>query len=445
MKQLKRFLILSICGTVLISAMSCGCIFKKKDSNDIVQIKSLDKFPMYLDHSPPVPVYRISSNSTIHRFFDTSPISPSGRYVALFKMPYENKSPQPGDMGDVMLVDLKEGTEKSIAKTCGWEVQMGANVQWGANDSVVFYNNVDTTSWKPYCAKLNPFTGEIKKLDGTIFMASNDGKMLVSHDLIKSKLAQTGYGVILPDSLVKRNIGAPADDGVYVTDTDTGEEKLLVSIADIYEHSIPSIKIPNMIDYEYYCFQAKWNPQGTKLLTTIQWSPIGGGPRRRVVVTMNADGGNLRTAITADQWAKGGHHINWHPDGKHVTMNLNVRGKEGLEIIKVRDDGTDMQVIYPKGSGHPSFHKNGRYIVTDAYPNEDISFGDGSVPIRLIDTKLQTETCIARIYVSDIGGGEFRTDPHPAWDDSGKYITFNGYVGNTRQVYVADVSKLIEK
>lgn len=31
----------------------------------------------------------------LHRFFDTSPISPWGWYIALFRMPYENVSPRP--------------------------------------------------------------------------------------------------------------------------------------------------------------------------------------------------------------------------------------------------------------------------------------------------------------------------------------------------------------
>ena len=421
-----------------------GCQTPQSDhSSQETEVRNMTKFEKYETYDPPVPIYRISSNRTIHRFFDTSPVSPSGRYVALFKLPYENKSPLPNDEGDIVLVDLENGTETKVATSRGWEVQMGANVQWGSDDSTIIYNDVDPGTWQAYAVKLNPHTGQVEKMDGTVFMASNNGKMLVSHDLVKSKLAQVGYGVIVPDSLVEKNVGPPTDDGVYVTNTDTEEQKLLVSIADVYENTQPSIKIPNPQEYAYYCFQAKWNPQGTKILTTIQWSPLTGGPRQRVVITMNADGSNLKTAVTADQWAKGGHHINWYPDGDHITMNLNVDGKEGLEIIKAKDDGSDLQVIYPVGSGHPSFHPNGRYIITDAYPDEKIAYDDGTVPIRLIDTQLQKEVVIARIFVSDISG-EFRIDPHPAWDRSGNYVVFNGYVGDTRQVYMADLSQLIK-
>lgn len=41
-----------------------------------------------------VVVKTVSTGRVIHRFFDTSPLSPSGMFKALFRMPYENKSPQ---------------------------------------------------------------------------------------------------------------------------------------------------------------------------------------------------------------------------------------------------------------------------------------------------------------------------------------------------------------
>ena len=46
-------------------------------------------FPNYENFSPRVPVWCVTPErpACIHRFFDTSPISPSGRYVALFQLP----------------------------------------------------------------------------------------------------------------------------------------------------------------------------------------------------------------------------------------------------------------------------------------------------------------------------------------------------------------------
>ncbi|MGI8633878.1 MAG: TolB family protein [Segetibacter sp.] len=391
-----------------------------------------------------VTVKRVSTNRVIHRFFDTSPLSPSGQFLALFRLPYENKSPKPGDAGDVILVDIKTGKERVVAQSRGWEVQLGANVQWGKSDNELLFNDVDTATWKAFCVVLNPFTGKTRRLDGTIFMASNDGKKIASYNLIKSTYAQVGYGVVIPKKLIERNIGPVDNDGIYITDIATGKSKRIVTIKEIYDKSIPSIAIANPMDYEYYCFQVKWNPQGTRLLTTVQWSPIKGGARLRSVITMRPDGSDIRTAITPEEWAKGGHHINWMPDGEHLSMNLNIDGKEGLELISVKYDGTDLKTVFTPGSGHPSFHPKGLpLIVTDAYPNEPITKRNGTVPIRLLHTDTGKEEEIAEVFVSNTDG-EFRIDPHPAWDRSGRYVIFNGFTGNTRNVFIADLKKIVD-
>ena len=91
-------------------------------------------------------------------------------------------------------------------------------------------------------------------------------------------------------------------------------------------------------------------------------------------------------------------------------------------------------------SEHPSSSKVTNQA--DAYPGEHVAFGNGLVPIRLIDTKTATCQDIIRIDVSPVRG-EFRVDAHPAWDRSGRYVTFNGWINNTRRVLVADLSRLL--
>ena len=382
----------------------------------------------------------VAEGGCIHRFFDTSPISPSGKYIALFRFPDEIHSPRPGSLGEVFIQDVESGEVVFSIPSCGWEMQLGANVQWGKSDEELFYNDVDTTTWQAYAVRLNFKTGEKMRCEGTVFMVSPSGNELLSYDLCKSRLAQVGYGVIVPDSVVRCNVGPVADDGVYVTDLKTNSCRMIASLADIYEKSVPSIAISNPNDYEYYCFQVKWNLQGTRILTTVQWTPLSGGERRRAVITMNPDGSDIRTAITPEQWARGGHHINWMPDGDHLSMNLNIDGKEGVEIVSVKYDGTDLKEAYPIGSGHPSFNVAGLpYIVTDAYAGEVVA-GKGLTPIRLINYEQQTEYNLAEVYLPPIRNFEFRVDAHPAWDRTGRYIVFNGVKDGHRCVYMAEIN-----
>jgi len=181
-------------------------------------------------------------------------------------------------------------------------------------------------------------------------------------------------------------------------------------------------------------------------MTCLLYKALSGGKRKVIVITMKADGSDIRTAISAEQYAKGGHHMAWLPDGEHISINLEVDDQSpGLEIVTVKYDGSDLKEVYDLGSGHPSFHPRGLpYIITDAYTKETtVTEGDGFVPIRLINTKTKVETILAWIFVPDVEDSSFRVDAHPAWDRSGRYVIFNGYGDGTRCVYMADLEGIL--
>lgn len=408
-------------------------------------------FPRYTDFEPLVPVWCITPGTgrTMHRFFDSSPISPTGRYVALTRFPFEDRLPSPGDAAEVLLVDLATGEERVAAETRGWDTQLGAQAQWGADDSQLFFNDLDTLDWRPYGVKLDPLTGERFALEGTVYMVSRDGRWAASPCLLRTSITQAGYGVIVPLDYVPTNQGAAADDGVYVTDTETGSRRLLVSLREIVERATPPFDRAACDAGSFYGAHVKWTPQGDRLMLVLRWLPDDGGRMRPHVVTMKPDGSGIYVAVPADVWGRGGHHPDWHPDGEHVTMNLKLDG-ETLRLVQARYDGTGLRSLSDAvlGSGHPSFHRNGRHMVTDAYPGEPVAFGDGTTPIRLIDVEAGTEQTLVRIRTVPEWEGpkrELRVDPHPAWDRAWRRIAFNACPDGTRRVYVADLSGLIRQ
>ncbi len=411
------------------------------------------RFPADSEFDAKVPIARVASGRIIHRFFDTSPISPSGRYVGLFRLPQEVKPPQPGEAGEVVVVDLQTGKERVVASTRGWETQMGANVQWGKTDADLFFNDVDVATWTPFAVRLNPATGETKKFDGTVFTVSPDGTKLTSYNLIASRKIQVGYGVVLPEEKTRKNVGPVSDDGLFVTEIATGKTRMIASIRDIYEKAVPKLEIPNAERMEFYCFQIRWNPQGTRVMAFLRWhDPAAprGGPRLLTLVTMKGDGSDIRLAVTPKQYARGGHHPMWAPDGENITINLNIRDDtKDLDIVSVRYDGANLHSIYPVGSGHPSMHPTLPFVITDAYTNEPLARGDGTVPLRLIDLRDKTEVALAHVLArrSDSAqlSSEFRIDQHPVWDASGRFIVFNGVHNDTRAVYIADVGAWLQR
>lgn len=417
-------------------------------------------FPAYTEFDPLVPVWCVTpgKGGCLHRFFDTSPISPSGRYLAVVRFPFEDHKPLPGDKCQIVVVDLEKGSEHVVAESSGWEPQMGANLNWGGSDHELYFNDVDTQTWKPFAWKFDFLTGQRQRMEGTVYHASPDGKWLISANMSTMRKTQPGYGVCLPDDTVRWNIGLRDDDGFYLTDTASGKCRLLLSTREAFTRAHPAILMDDPQRYEIYGFHSKFNPQGDRLMLSLRWFPAADkplwdafkncGPKVRFAwVTMKLDGSELHCAVGPEQWEKGGHHGTWFPDGQRISMNLDINREGRMRLVQVQADGQDLRMMRSDlyGSGHPTVHPDGRHLLTDTYTHEPAAYGDGTIPLRWIDLTNGTEKAAVRINAQQpYNDVTLRIDPHPAWDRSWRYVTFNAFVGGTRRVFIADMQKLLE-
>jgi len=420
-----------------------------------MQPKLAGTFPAYTDFAPRVPVYCVTPGGTgyIHRYYDSSPFSPSGRYFAVTRLPFEDRLPKPGDVAEIAIVDLATGELRTVAETRGWDVQLGAQLQWGADDRTLLYNDLETRDWMPYGVRLDPQTGEHRRLAGTVYSVSPDGRWAASPCLRRMAVTQRGYGVVVPRDQIPENRGAPDDDGIWITDLESGDSRLLVSLARIVAEATPPLEAAHRRG-DFFAFHVKWNPQGTRIMLALRWLPRSWLPWKRKrrygakhVITMDADGSTVRVAVSAERWARGGHHPNWCPDGERVLMNLNTQG-DGLRFARLPHDGSSCETLAPnvRGSGHPTLHPDGRHLLTDAYVDEPLAFSDGTAPIRLVDIVDGVETTLARIRIQPLAEkatGVLRVDPHPAWDRSYTRIAFNACPDGRRRVFVADLREVL--
>lgn len=398
-------------------------------------------FPRYEKFSPKRPVCCVTPKhpGAIHRFFDTSPISPDNKHLIACVLPYENKLPQIGDTADILLVDLENGDEKVIASTKGWALQVGAHAQW-IDSHTVCYNDVNTQTWQPYLVKHDIITGEKTNMGFGVCVVSPNGRKALTNNLTKNRFTQNGYGVMIPDEMLKRNNNHPEDDGFFITDLVTGEASLFMPLSRLIDEAIEH---PDEFEKgAFYGCVPKWSPDGKRIMYIVRWVSDEGLPRRNMLFTSDSDGGNIKLALHYKEWAKWGHHVNWHPDSEHITLNLR-HNSDHIKFVIFRYDGGDLRPIMDDiyGSGHPTVYRDGRHILTDAYYSLDENvYPDGTVPIRWVDTQLHTDTELVRIMTRTALEGNFRLDPHPAWSYDWNYVAFNGYDENQRRVYVMDMT-----
>ncbi|MEM6392080.1 MAG: hypothetical protein AAF797_04845 [Planctomycetota bacterium] len=384
-----------------------------------------------------------------------SPFSPSGRYLAVLRLPYEDRRVEPGDVAEVWVVDLGSGAERRVAETRGWEMQLGANIHWGADDSELIFNDVEVGEWEPFARVVDPATGAGRRLEGTVYTVSPDGRYIASADMRAMRRTQAGYGVVLPEALVPARPGLSDDDGCWVTDVQTGKRELVASIRRLVEQSQNGFELDDPEKYDIYGFHSNWSPKGDRLMFTVRWTPREARgltdvteniPRFHSVLTLKPDGSDIYEAIPNSRWVHGGHHTYWAPDGEYLTANLRFPDREGLRLIRVRYDGSGLERLSDTvhGSGHPSMLPGGRFMITDTYTDENGFCDDGSSLLRWIDLEEHTERELVRFRTKQpTPRGEARVDPHVAWDRDGRYVAFNGFMDGTRRVYVADLASVM--
>ncbi len=376
--------------------------------------------------------------------------------MALFRMPFEDHVPQPGDAGEIVLIDLIEGTEKVVSQSYGFEQQMGANINWGADDHQLLFNDVNPDTWEVYAVNLNPFTGKRIRLEAGVYHASPDGLEACTGNPACKRRTQPGYGVLLPDNKTPVVTILSEDEGLFVTDTQTGKSRLLLSMRDIFETCFSKAYIDQYKNGECYLFHSKYSPSGKKIMFTTRWiaAEHHGHPDANAaglvtfnVFTCNRDGSDLQISIGQEHWVNGGHHTHWHPDEAYLTMNIR-KDWDKMYFARASLDGSVVEKVLDdvQGSGHPTFHPNGKFILTDTYFNEYIQYGDDTTPIRLIWLPDGQEEILMRISTRSPyqkTASVLRVDPHPAWDRTFRYAAVNAFLENTRRVLVLDMEQYL--
>ena len=80
----------------------------------------------------------------IHRFSDSSPVSPSGRYLAVTQVAEQYDILEKAIVTvfdlEMKVKDKGFGGSRIVAETAAYGSQLGAQVQWGATDEQLIYN-----------------------------------------------------------------------------------------------------------------------------------------------------------------------------------------------------------------------------------------------------------------------------------------------------------------
>lgn len=325
-----------------------------------------------------------------------------------------------GSLSEPAAIMLKDraGIVTKIAETKSWNWQQGCMLQWmpGSNEKIIF-NDYDAVS-SQYISKIIDKEGNIiQELELPVYSISKTGDYALSLNFSRLAAMRPDYGYfnIDYDELLEDD-----KDGIWYIDLKTSKTYLLLTLNQLKDLSY----VETMEGAQHKVNHIDIAPDGQTFMFLHRWK----GPQGRFMrlMTCNKDGNDLRI-LNGDIMTS---HCCWL-NSSEILAFCNYQGSVGYYKfnIHIKEAGLYSD-LFPKIDGHPSISPDGKYVITDSYPNLS-RFSS----LYLYDIQKQEMKIAAKFYQPTIFKGEKRVDLHPKWGKDSHSIFLESGHNRTRRLW----------
>jgi len=381
-----------------------------------------------------VPLRIITKGPKHHWFsyYDKLQFDPTNRYVLCMEVDFEHRTPTIDDTIRIGMVDLEDNDRWiDLDQSNAWGWQQGCMLQWvpGSEFEVIFNDREDGV----YVSRiLDVKTGKKRTVPHPVYSVSPDGKSAVTPDFRRIQDVRPGYGYVgAPDP--HSDDLAPEDAGIFHIDLETGESKLILSLAQISETG----QLPNPEHgIKHYFNHLLFSPDGSRFIALHRWRYPKGNRLTRMI-TANPDGSDVRI-VDGNGYTS---HFIWR-DPTHI-LAWSDQPSHGRAFY-LFEDGTDkVEAIGPdvmQQDGHCTYlpGHNNEWILNDTYPDEQ-RLQHPYLYHVLSGRKVE----LAAIHSPEQYTGEWRCDTHPRHSRDGKLVCFDSpHQDQGRQLHLVDISQI---
>ena len=396
-----------------------------------------------------VPTRSITRGPANHWFgyYDKREFDPSGRYVLANETSFEGRPPTGDDSINVGYVDTQnEDKWCPLGTSRAWGWQQGCMLQWvGDQGKQVLWN--DREGDRFVCRIRSIADGKVRTLSRPIYTISPDGKYGLSADFRRIDNLRPGYGY---DGLADPHVAerAPSKSGIWRINIATGEERLIMSLAEAA--AIPWPGGDRYAGAWHYFNHLLINPSGTRFTVLHRYRPefdpetlsFGGTANNGFItrmITANLDG-SQRFVLDPSGFTS---HFIWKND-EEITMWTRPKG-EASGFYTLKDQTRE---IMPVGhekmptNGHNTYlpHPYQDWILNDTYPDRKTS----RQTVFLYHVPSGRRFDLGHFPSPKAYRGEWRCDTHPRSSDDGTKVAIDSPHDNGRQVYLMDVRGVLD-
>ena len=368
-----------------------------------------------------------------HHFFGYYGIYPwdaTGKYHLCLQSDFHDRPPADGDSAVIGLIDMETGAFEAVAETQAWNLQQGSMMHWlpTAPDRLITYNARDDDRFISVIQDIH--TGHKRLLPYPIAAITRDGHKALGLNYARlwDMRPVVGYPGLTDPNADKMH---PDDDGLYIMDTATGEGKLLFSYEDArdYLSSYPEIQ-----NHKLWFNHPFINRDDSRVaFVVVYWDDA--GARRTVCLSMTLEGGDIR--IMNDLLTS---HCDWRTSD--VILGWFTM-KEGTSFFLVNDVTGEYESVRPdilSRDGHCSFTRDGAWLLDDEYPDDN-----DLRALFLWNMAEERLVVLGRFLSPPFFRNEIRCDLHPRWSRDERQVSFDSIHEGSRQIYVIDVSEVVER
>ncbi len=380
------------------------------------------------------PLARAVTRPPGHHFFgyyDKLPWDVTGRYLLALETSFIDRPPTTDDRTVIGRVDLAEGCRwEPLAETSAWNWQQGTMLHWLATapDRLIIHNDVEGGQFVSVIRDVH--TGEKRTLPRPIYALAPDGRSAVTLNFARVHRHRPGYGYVGVDD-PWADEPAPERDGVYWMDLETGDSRLIISLAQI----VATEPQPSMAGTSHWVNHLQFNTDGSRFLFLHRWGVIGKRWGTRMF-TADPDGGDV-CCLNPDEMTS---HFDWR-DRDHVLAWAHQHDV-GDRYFLFGDHHTGREIVGEDVltcDGHCSYSPDRRWILTDTYPD-----AERKRTLILYRPEDEQRIDVGRFYAPPELDGEIRCDLHPRWSRDGRQVCFDSVHEGHRQIYVIDVGEVID-
>lgn len=374
-------------------------------------------------------IVRISPNDEYEYFYgyyDKSPWDATDRYMIALQVKNANKVPDSTEEAKIVIFDTENNNEmKIIGTTHCWNTQQGCMAQWLGPDfkTKIIYNDYRNEKYVSVVYNIKSDIEE-KIYDMPIYDVSKDGKTALTLDFSRLHRLRKGYGYANKKEETKKE-KCPDKTCIWKINLKTGKISSVIKYTDLYKFETRD----EMVNAEHKVNHIMISPNGKRFMVLHRWFKHKEKFTR--LVTMNIDGTDMYN-LSDDNFVS---HCCWKNNKEILSFLRKKQTKDHYYLMKDKTKEYELFWKELNTDGHCTYSYNGKYIITDTYPNRK-----RKANVYLCEEGKYSKK-IASVFAPFKYDNDVRCDLHPRWDHNNKKICIDSVHEGKKELYIISIEE----